>query len=87
MTFVHLALIATAAAGLTAIAAPASASEVVMMPDGHYYKLVRLRGPAPGEAAIFPQATANVAPVSNCRLVNFLNNEYQPEYTTVCGPP
>ena len=32
------------------------------------------------------QATANVAPVSNWRLVNFEDNEYQPEYTTVCGP-
>ena len=32
------------------------------------------------------QATANVAPVSNCRLVNFEDNEYQPEYTTVLRP-
>jgi hypothetical protein len=27
------------------------------------------------------QVSANVAPVSNCRLVNFGDNEYQPEYT------
>jgi hypothetical protein len=36
---------------------------------------------------IIPQgATANVAPVSNCRLTNFEDHEYQPEYVTVCGP-
>src|SRR5271154_6781652 len=86
MTPVRLALIATAAAGLMAIAAPASASPIIMGPNGHYYRLVPVRGPAPGEAAIPQQATASVAPVSNCRLINFENNEYQPEYTTVCGP-
>ena len=89
MTPVRLALIATAAAGLMAAAAPASASQIVMGPDGHYYRLVPVRGPAPGQAAIPSQATANVAPVapvSNCRLINFEDNEYQPEYTTVCGP-
>jgi hypothetical protein len=32
------------------------------------------------------QVSANVAPVSNCRLVNFGDNEYQPEHTTVFGP-
>ena len=84
MTPVRSALIATAAAGLMAAAAPASASQIVM--DGHYYRLVPVRGPAPGEAAIPRQATANVAPVSNCRLINFEDNEYEPEYTTVCGP-
>jgi hypothetical protein len=86
MTPARLALIATAAAGLMAIAAPAFASQIVMGPDGHYYRLVPVRGPAPGQAAIPSQATANVAPVSNCRLINFEDNEYQPEYTTVCGP-
>jgi hypothetical protein len=90
MTPVRLALIATAAAGLMAIAAPAFA-EIVATPDGHYYRLVPVRGPAPGAAPkmvnIIPeQPTANVAPVSNCRLINFENHEYQPEYTTVCGP-
>ena len=84
MTPVRLAL--TAAAGLTAIVAPASAAQIIMGPDGHYYRLVPVRGPAPGEAAIPLQATASVAPVSNCRLINFEDNEYQPEYTTVCGP-
>jgi hypothetical protein len=91
MTYVRLALIATAAVGLMAVAAPASA-ETVATPDGHYYRLVPVKGPSPGTApdmvTIIPgQATASVPPVSSCRLVNFLNNEYQPEYTTVCGPP
>ena len=89
MTPVRLALIATAAAGLMAIAAPAFA-EIVATPDGQYYRLVPVRAPASGTApemvSIAPQATANVAPVSNCRLINFEDNEYQPEYTTVCGP-
>jgi hypothetical protein len=91
MTPVRLALIATAAAGLMATAAPASASQIVMGPDGHYYRLVPVRGPVPGTApemmGVSEQATASVAPVSNCRLINFVNQEYQPEYTTVCGPP
>jgi Mg2+/citrate symporter len=88
MTLARLALIATAAAGLTVIVAPASASQIVMGQDGHYYRLVPVRGPAAGEAGISRQATANVAPapVSNCRLINFEDNEYEPEYTTVCGP-
>ena len=87
---VRLALIATAAAGLMTIAAPAFA-EIVATPDGQYYRLVPVRAPVPGTApemvTIAPsQATANVAPVLNCRLINFEDNEYQPEYTTVCGP-
>jgi hypothetical protein len=91
MTYVRLALIATAAVGLMAIAAPASA-ETVATPDGHYYRLVPVKGPSPGPApemvTIIPgQATASVAPVSNCRLIHFEDNEYEPEYTTVCGPP
>ena len=49
MTPVRLALIATAAAGLMAIAAPASA-EVVATPDGQYYRLVPVRTPGPGAA-------------------------------------
>jgi hypothetical protein len=90
MTPVRLALIATAAAGLIAIAAPAFA-EIVATPDGQYYRLVPVRAPALGTApemvTIAPsRSTANVAPVSNCRLINFEDNEFQPEYTTVCGP-
>jgi hypothetical protein len=91
MRYLHAAFLATAAIGLTAIAAPASA-EVVMTPDGHYYRLVPLRGPSPGTApemvTVIPgQATASVANASSCRLINFQNGEYQPEYTAVCGPP
>jgi hypothetical protein len=33
-----------------------------------------------------PKAAANVAPVSNRRFINFEDNEFPPEYTTVCGP-
>jgi hypothetical protein len=87
MTPVRLALVATAAAGLIAAVAPASASQIIMGTDGHYYRLVPVRGPAPGEAVTPPQATASVVPTSNCRLTNFEDNEYEPEYTTVCGPP
>jgi hypothetical protein len=38
--------------------------------------------------AIPEGATSSVAPVpaSTCRLTNSVNLEYQPEYTTVCGP-
>jgi hypothetical protein len=38
--------------------------------------------------AIPEGATASVAPApaSNCRLTSFVSLEYQPEYTTVCGP-
>ena len=90
MTYVRLALIATTAVGLIAAMAPASASQIVMGPDGHYYRLVPVKGPSPGTApemmGVSEQATASVAPVSNCRLINFVNQEYQPEYTTACGP-
>jgi hypothetical protein len=90
MRHVRFAFLAAAAAGLIGLAVPASA-EIVATPDGQYYKLVPVRGPVRGPApemvTIIPgQATANVAPVSNCRLINFEDNEYQPEYTTVCGP-
>jgi hypothetical protein len=90
MRYVRVALLATAAIGLMAIAAPASA-ETVSTPDGHYYKLVPAKAPlygtVPEMVTIIPgQATASVAPVSGCRLINFQNGEYQPEYTTVCGP-
>lgn len=91
MRYAALAVAAITSVGLMAIAAPAYA-ETVATPDGHYYRLVPVRGPAPGTTpemvAIIPgQATASVVPVSNCRLINFEDNEYEPEYTTVCGPP
>ena len=92
MTNLRAALVATTAMGLMALATPAFA-EVIMTPDGHYYKLVPLKAPPPGAAsrvllAIPEDATASVAPASasTCRLTNFVNLEYQPQYTTVCGP-
>jgi hypothetical protein len=87
MRYVRAALLATAAIGLMAIAAPVNAQQVIMGPDGHYYKLVPMRGPVPGTVTGIPaQATANVINTSSCRLTNFENGEYQPEYVTVCGP-
>lgn len=90
MRYVRLGLLATACIGLIAVLAPASA-QVVSTPDGHYYRLVPAKRPVSGTApemvnVIPEQATASVAPASNCRLTSFLNGEYQPEYTTVCGP-
>ena len=85
-------VLATMAVGLMALATPAFA-EVITTPDGHYYKLVPLKAPPPGAAssvlmAIPEDATASVAPASasTCRLINFVNLEYQPQYTAVCGP-
>jgi hypothetical protein len=93
MTNLRTAFLATTAVGLMTLATPAFA-EVIMTPDGHYYKLVPLKAPPPGAAAssvimAIPEgATASVAPApaSNCRLTSFVSLEYQPEYTTVCGP-
>ena len=89
MRYVRLGLLATASIGLIAIVSPASA-QVVATPDGHYYRMVPAKrsvsGTAPEVNVIPKQATASVAPVSSCRLDSFVNGEYQPEYTTVCGP-
>ena len=92
MTYLRTAFLATTAVGLMALATPAFA-EIITTPDGHYYKLVPLKAPPPGAAssavmAIPEDATASVAPASasTCRLTNFVNLEYQPQYTTVCGP-
>jgi hypothetical protein len=92
MAYLRTAFLATTAVGVMALATPAFA-EVIMTPDGHYYRLVPLKAPPSGAAssvvmAIPEGATASVAPApaSNCRLINFVNLEYQPEYTTVCGP-
>jgi hypothetical protein len=91
MTNLRTAFLATAVSLMT-LATPAFA-EVIMTPDGHYYKLVPLKAPSPGAAssvimAIPEGATASVAPApaSNCRLTSFVSLEYQPEYATVCGP-
>ena len=48
MTYVRVAFIATAAAALIAVAAPASA-EIVGTPDGQYYRL----GACPSSGGIF----------------------------------
>ena len=91
MTNLRAALVATTAMGLMALATPAFA-EIITTPDGHYYKLVPLKAPPPGASSVImaiPEgATASVAPApaSNCRLTSFVSLEYQPEYTTVCGP-
>jgi hypothetical protein len=89
--YTRAALLATAAAGMLAVAMPAYA-EVVVTPDSHYYRLLPVRAPLPGAApemaTIIPgQATASVPKTSSWRLINFQTGEYQPEYTTVCGPP
>jgi hypothetical protein len=57
-------VLAAAAVGLMAHATPAFA-EVIVTPDGHYYKLVPLKAPPPGQAssvvmAIPEGATASV---------------------------
>ena len=90
MTYLRTAFLATTAVGLMALATPAFA-EIITTPDGHYYKLVPLKAPPPRAASsvLIPEdATASVAPASasTCRLTNFVNLEYQPQYTTVCGP-
>jgi hypothetical protein len=88
MRYVRAALLATAAIGLIATAAPASAQQVIMGPDGHYYRLVPVKAPPPETVTGIPgQATADVANTSSCRLTTFTNGEYQPEYVTVCGAP
>jgi len=87
MRYIRAALLATAAIGLMATAAPASAQQIILAPDGHYYRLVPVKGPLPRPVTAIPeQATANVINTSSCRLTSFANGEYQPEYVTVCGP-
>jgi hypothetical protein len=92
MRYVRAALLATAAIGLMATAAPVSAQQIILGPDGHYYRLVPMKGPLPRTApetvtGIPGEATADVANTSSCRLTTFTNGEYQPEYVTLCGPP
>jgi hypothetical protein len=89
MSYVRIALLATAAIGVMAVAAPASA-QVVTTSDGQYYKLVPLRRPLPRTApemvTVIPNgATASVPQTSSCRLTSFENHEYQPQYVTECG--
>jgi hypothetical protein len=88
MNSLRLVLFATAIGLLTSVA---SAQTIATM-DGHYYKLVPLKGPlqqpASGMVTVIPEgATASVAQTSSCRLTSFQNGEYQPEWVTLCGPP
>jgi hypothetical protein len=93
MACLRATVLATAAVGLMAHATPAFA-EVIMTPDGHYYKLVPLKAPPPGQAssvvmAIPEGAAASVAPApaSTCRTTHFENGQYHPLHITLCGPP
>jgi hypothetical protein len=89
MNSARLVLLATA---IGLLASAASATTIATM-DGRYYKLVPLKGPLPRNpaevVAVAPEgATASLLPqTSNCRLTNFENGEFQPEYTTMCGMP
>jgi hypothetical protein len=74
-------------AGLLALTTPAFA-QIVQGADGHYYKLVPLRharrlAEARAEAPAPVQAQAPNA--WGCHLAHFVDLEYMPEYTTVCG--
>jgi hypothetical protein len=92
MSYQRAAFLATTAVALMALAT-AGFAEVIMTPDGHYYRVVPVREPSPGAAsyvvtAIPEGATASVAPAldSTRRLTNFQNVEYQPQYVIVWGP-
>jgi hypothetical protein len=63
MTPARLALIATAAAGLIAIAAPVFASQIVMGPDGQYYRLVPVEGLHPAKQ-LYPRRPRRTSPLS-----------------------
>jgi hypothetical protein len=87
MTRMRVALTSALAAGLLALTTPAFA-QIVQGANGHYYKLVPLR-----HARRLAEARAEVpAPVQaqapnawGCHLAHFVDLEYMPEYTTVCG--
>jgi hypothetical protein len=89
MSYTRLVLLATAAIGLSTFAA---SGQTIATMNGHYYKLVPLRGPLPRSPAkvvtVIPEgATASVPQTSSCRLTSFENGQYMPEYVTLCGPP
>jgi hypothetical protein len=86
MNSLRLVLFATAIGLLTSV----TSAQTVATMDGHYYKLVPLKGPLlqPPMVTVIPGgATASVAQTSSCRLTNFQDGEYQPEWVTLCGPP
>jgi hypothetical protein len=86
MTRMQVALTGALAAGLLALTTPAFA-QIVKGADGHYYKLVPLRHARRSELrAEVPAPVQAQAPNAwGCHLAHFLDNEYMPEYTTVCG--
>jgi hypothetical protein len=89
MTRMQVALSGALAAGFLALTTPAFA-QIVQGADGHYYKLVPLRharrlAEARAEAPAPVQAQAQAPNAWGCHLAHFLDNEYMPEYTTVCG--
>jgi hypothetical protein len=78
MASLRATVLATTAVGLMALATPAFA-EVIMTPDGHYYKLVPLKA-HPGQAssvvvAIPEGATANVAPAFAWPIYNGFDHQ------------
>jgi hypothetical protein len=86
-----LAFLAATAVGLVAVVAPASAAGDryddgwPLLQTGSCERTFTWSSARDGDGYAWA-ATASVAPVSNCRPINFEDNEFQAEYTTVCGP-
>jgi hypothetical protein len=90
MRYARTAFLSTAALGLMVLAVPAHAQagtdQGYYSYQGHYYRLVPVKGPLPMH--IPPGYTAAApAPASNCFLTNFENHgASHPMYVTACGP-
>jgi hypothetical protein len=88
MKYVRSVLLAATAVGLLAF--PASAQTIATM-DGHYYRLVPLKG-APRYraevATVIPaESTASVPQSSSCHLVDWAQREAPDNmYVSACGP-
>ena len=75
MACLRATFLATTAVGLMALAMPAFA-EVIMTPDGHYYKLKAPPGQASSVVMAIPEgATANVAPASPWPIYNGFDHQ------------
>jgi hypothetical protein len=91
MSYVRLVLNTAAVVGLLAF--PASAQTIAAM-DGHYYKLVPLKGIPhySSEVTVIPVgATASVSGASlsqssSCRVIPWGQYEYPAQWITACGP-
>jgi hypothetical protein len=88
MACLRATVLATTVVELIALATPAFA-EVIITPDGHYYKLFPLKAP-PGQAssvvmAVPEGATANVAPASPWPIYNGFY--HQPTENELRGSP